>query len=322
MKSMDNASSAQLLTKTQAEEFDPVILGGGTGSTLAAWKFAGHGKRVAVIERKYIGGSCPNIACLPSKNIIHSAKIASYSRRGKEFGMACDGFSIDMSGVRDRKRRMVSGLNAMYLEIYRNTGAESAEATGKKSARRYVRANRVGLLHDEHAACFEAHRREREAENQPGEDSDPPLRDAKRSLVGRVGLQGETPPDGHTERKTCAVHYDEREPRDEERQGVLKIVDHERKMPILHLRVRHDLFGPLGVRSLGTGPWDFSGACAIPAATWPGPLLTSSVRTDAPTVRTAKHERGRWNVAGGAGRGEPRLTPTLRRVSRGGPGTS
>ena len=138
MKSMDNASSAQLLTKTQAEEFDPVILGGGTGSTLAAWKFAGHGKRVAVIERKYIGGSCPNIACLPSKNIIHSAKIASYSRRGKEFGMACDGFSIDMSGVRDRKRRMVSGLNAMYLEIYRNTGAESAEATGKKSARRYV----------------------------------------------------------------------------------------------------------------------------------------------------------------------------------------
>ena len=85
MKSMDNASSAQLLTKTQAEEFDPVILGGGTGSTLAAWKFAGHGKRVAVIERKYIGGSCPNIACLPSKNIIHSAKIASYLRRSKEY---------------------------------------------------------------------------------------------------------------------------------------------------------------------------------------------------------------------------------------------
>ena len=64
-----------------------MILGGGTGSTIAAWTFAGQGQRVAVIERKYIGGSCPNIACLPSKNIIHSAKIASYLRRSEEFGI-------------------------------------------------------------------------------------------------------------------------------------------------------------------------------------------------------------------------------------------
>jgi pyruvate/2-oxoglutarate dehydrogenase complex dihydrolipoamide dehydrogenase (E3) component len=107
----------------QPEEFDLVILGGGTGSTVAAWTFAGEGKRVAVVDRKYIGGSCPNIACLPSKNIIHSAKIASYIRRSKEFGIATDGFTIDMSGVRKRKREMVTGLNDMYLENYRNTGA-------------------------------------------------------------------------------------------------------------------------------------------------------------------------------------------------------
>ena len=107
----------------QPEEFDLVMLGGGTGSTVAAWTFAGEGKRVAVVDRKYIGGSCPNIACLPSKNIIHSAKIASYIRRSKEFGIAHDGFTIDMSGVRERKRKMVSGLNDMYLENYRSTGA-------------------------------------------------------------------------------------------------------------------------------------------------------------------------------------------------------
>jgi pyruvate/2-oxoglutarate dehydrogenase complex dihydrolipoamide dehydrogenase (E3) component len=53
-----------------------VILGGGTGSTIARWTFAGEGRQAAVVERKYIGGSCPNIACLPSKNIIHSAKVA------------------------------------------------------------------------------------------------------------------------------------------------------------------------------------------------------------------------------------------------------
>ena len=87
MKSTESSPSAHVLKKSQPEEFDLVILGGGTGSTVAAWTFAGEGKRVAVVDRKYIGGSCPNIACLPSKNIIHSAKVVDYFRRSKEFGM-------------------------------------------------------------------------------------------------------------------------------------------------------------------------------------------------------------------------------------------
>jgi pyruvate/2-oxoglutarate dehydrogenase complex dihydrolipoamide dehydrogenase (E3) component len=116
---------------TQPEEFDLVILGGGTGSTIAAWTFAGEGNRVAVVDRKYIGGSCPNVACLPSKNIIHSAKVASYFRRSKEFGIPHDGFTVHMAGVRDRKRKMVSGLNDMYMENYRKTGAEFILGTGR-----------------------------------------------------------------------------------------------------------------------------------------------------------------------------------------------
>lgn len=75
MKSTEPSPSAQVLKKSQLEEFDLVILGGGAGSTVAAWTFAREGKRVAVIGRKYIGGSCPNIACLPSKNIIHVRKL-------------------------------------------------------------------------------------------------------------------------------------------------------------------------------------------------------------------------------------------------------
>ena len=123
MKNMVSTSSANPPKKTDIEEFDIVILGGGTGSTLAAWTFAGEGKRVAVVDRKYIGGSCPNIACLPSKNIIHSAKVASYFQRSKEFGITHNGFTIDMSGVRERKRKMVTGLNEMYLGNYKDTGA-------------------------------------------------------------------------------------------------------------------------------------------------------------------------------------------------------
>jgi pyruvate/2-oxoglutarate dehydrogenase complex dihydrolipoamide dehydrogenase (E3) component len=131
MKSTENTSSTQVLKKTQPEEFDLVILGGGTGSTVAAWTFAAEGQRVAVIDRRYIGGSCPNIACLPSKNIIHSAKVASYFRRSEEFGITRNGSTVDMSAVRGRKRKMVSGLNDMYLENYKKTGAQFILGSGR-----------------------------------------------------------------------------------------------------------------------------------------------------------------------------------------------
>src|SRR5579864_2680822 len=140
MKSTETSPSANVLKKSQPEEFDLVILGGGTGSTVAAWTFAGEGKRVAVLDRKYVGGSCPNIACLPSKNIIHSTKVVDYFRRSKEFGIALDGFTIEMSGVRDRKRRMVVGLNEMYMENYRKTGAEFLLGAGRFVAPRTVEA--------------------------------------------------------------------------------------------------------------------------------------------------------------------------------------
>ena len=119
------------------EEYDCVILGSGEGSKYLGWTLARQGKRVAVIDRKYIGGSCPNIACLPSKNIIHSAKVASYFRRGKEFGIRSDGFTVDMSAVRDRKRQMVSGLVDMHLDNFKKSGAElimgSARFTAPKT---------------------------------------------------------------------------------------------------------------------------------------------------------------------------------------------
>ncbi len=140
MSILEGVAPAALRNDAQVEEYDLVILGDGTGSTLAAWTFAGEGKRVAVVERKYIGGSCPNIACLPSKNIIHSAKVAAYVRESKEFGITAEGFSVDMSAVRGRKRRMVSGLNEMYLDNYEKTGAEFILATGRFIAPKTVEA--------------------------------------------------------------------------------------------------------------------------------------------------------------------------------------
>ena len=92
------------------EDFDLVVLGSGVAGKLLSWTLGPQGKRAAVIERKYVGGSCPNIACLPSKNIVHSAKVASYFRRGREFGIPSGNAPVDMAAVRDRKRKMVESL--------------------------------------------------------------------------------------------------------------------------------------------------------------------------------------------------------------------
>ena len=65
-------------------------------------------------RRKYLGGSCPNIACLPSKNVIHTAKVASNFRRSEEFGVSQQGWKINIAVVRDGKRKMVDGLMEMH----------------------------------------------------------------------------------------------------------------------------------------------------------------------------------------------------------------
>src|SRR6266566_3801543 len=96
-------------SRASLEEYDVLVLGSGTGGKLIAWTLAKEGMKTAAIERKYVGGSCQNIACLPTKNIIHSAKVASYFRRSEEFGITKENWRIDMSAVRERKRKMVTG---------------------------------------------------------------------------------------------------------------------------------------------------------------------------------------------------------------------
>ncbi|MBS0652524.1 MAG: FAD-dependent oxidoreductase [Verrucomicrobia bacterium] len=120
------------------EEYDVLVLGSGEGGKYIAWTLAKQNQRVAVIERKYIGGSCPNIACLPSKNIIHSAKVASYFWRGQEFGITKDNCKIHMSAVRDRKRQMVDGLVEMHLDNFKKSGAELIAGSGKFIAQKTI----------------------------------------------------------------------------------------------------------------------------------------------------------------------------------------
>lgn len=113
------------------EDYDIVILGSGAGGKLMAWTSAQKGQRVVVIERKYVGGACPNIACLPSKNVIHSAKVALLFFRSEEFGISKENVHISMDRVRERKRNMVQKLVDIHLANYQKSGAELVMGTGK-----------------------------------------------------------------------------------------------------------------------------------------------------------------------------------------------
>src|SRR5438876_8286402 len=116
---------------SQPEQFEVLILGSGFGGKLLAWHLARSGRRTAVVERRWIGGSCPNIACLPSKNEIWSAKVAHLARAGARFGVVTGPVTTDMATVVKRKRDMVQREIDAHLHNYKTTGAELIMGSGR-----------------------------------------------------------------------------------------------------------------------------------------------------------------------------------------------
>lgn len=115
---------------SQAEQFDIVVLGSGQGGKQLAWHLARSGKKVAVVERRWVGGSCPAVACLPSKNELWSARVAHLVRNATQFGSLTDAVRIDMGKVRARKQGMVDREIAFHLNVYRESGAELIMGNG------------------------------------------------------------------------------------------------------------------------------------------------------------------------------------------------
>ena len=148
----------------QNNHFEILIIGGGEAGKYLAWTMAKAGRRTAVVERGLIGGSCPNIACLPSKNIIHSAKVAALTARVAEFGVSTGPVTIDMPAVRARKRQMVDGLINLHLDRYKASGAhlilgearfvghKTVDVTAKNGEIRVLTGDQVFLNLGTHAA--------------------------------------------------------------------------------------------------------------------------------------------------------------------------
>src|ERR1700730_16364590 len=93
------AEANEVNVVSAAERFDTVILGSGQGGKLLAWHLGRSGQRVAVVERQWVGGSCPAVACLPSKNEIWSARVAHVTRHAADFGALTGPVTVDMAKV-------------------------------------------------------------------------------------------------------------------------------------------------------------------------------------------------------------------------------
>jgi len=116
---------------SQVEHFDTLILGSGQGGKLLAWHLGRAGQRVAVVERQWVGGSCPAVACLPSKNEIWSARVAHLARHAADFGTTTGPVAVDMAKVRERKRSMVEREAAFHVQAYASSGAELIMGVGR-----------------------------------------------------------------------------------------------------------------------------------------------------------------------------------------------
>lgn len=120
------------------EHVEVLILGSGQGGKALAWHMAKSGRRTAVVERRWIGGSCPNIACMPSKNEVWSAKIAHLAHHAGQFGTVAGPVETDMAAVLQRKRDMVNREIELHLQNYRASGAELIMGSGRFVAPRTI----------------------------------------------------------------------------------------------------------------------------------------------------------------------------------------
>src|SRR5260221_3940296 len=116
---------------SQAEQFDIVVLGSGKGGRLLAWHVGRSGKKVAVVERRWVGGSCPAVACLPSKSELWSARFAHLVQNAAQFGTLNAAVRTDMSKVRQRKQDMIDREIAFHVNAYKQSGVDLIMGSGR-----------------------------------------------------------------------------------------------------------------------------------------------------------------------------------------------
>lgn len=148
------------------DHYNTISIGSGEGGKYICFDRASHGERIAIIEHKWYGGSCPNMACLPSKTLLYAADVLHSAQKYASTGVfkAAGGIAVDMSGSRDRKRGVVDGLIQMHKDVFKATGIDmilgharlldpkTIEVELKEGGKRTLTADRIILCTGSRAA--------------------------------------------------------------------------------------------------------------------------------------------------------------------------
>jgi dihydrolipoamide dehydrogenase len=114
-----------------AEEYDLVILGGGTGGYVAAIRAAQLGLKAAVVEKSSLGGTCLHKGCIPSKALLRSAEVFATAKRSEEFGVTTGEVKIDFAKVQERKSKIVDQLHKGVQHLMKQGKIDVYEGTGR-----------------------------------------------------------------------------------------------------------------------------------------------------------------------------------------------
>src|SRR5262249_13513542 len=96
------------MSTSTTEQFDTLIIGSGQGGKPLCLSLANAGWKTALLERQFVGGTCVNFGCTPTKTMVASARVAYLGRRGPNYGVKSGDVSVDLSRVRERKRAIVA----------------------------------------------------------------------------------------------------------------------------------------------------------------------------------------------------------------------
>ena len=114
-----------------AEEYDLVILGGGTGGYVAAIRASQLGLKTAIVEKGKLGGTCLHKGCIPSKALLRSAEVYATAKHSEDFGVKINGVELDFTKVQSRKDGIVEQLHKGVQHLMKQGKIDVFEGLGR-----------------------------------------------------------------------------------------------------------------------------------------------------------------------------------------------
>jgi dihydrolipoamide dehydrogenase len=111
--------------------YDTIIIGGGPAGYLAAERLGHRKKKVLLVETSYLGGTCLNVGCIPTKTLLNSAKLYVHAKEAEKFGVSAKDVSFDWAKIQEWKGKVVETLRSGVASQMKRFGVDVAEGRGE-----------------------------------------------------------------------------------------------------------------------------------------------------------------------------------------------